>query len=187
MKKEDLIQLRMFQLILLNVLMSVYLVIIFLLSASGMKQSSFFLLLAGFMFFEGGMVVLKQVPSVYFLSKKMRRLIEYEKGKMGEEWRKQQRYQGVSQLLLGAIFLLNAFVAFDTNIKMAFSQSVPIMIIIYLFAIFLFNIIHAIRVRKVDQRPVSEWEGHTKRMIKINLMVFLIVTFTSCLIGFLLI
>ncbi|WP_100403235.1 hypothetical protein [Bacillus sp. FJAT-42315] len=187
MKKEDLIQLRMFQLILLNVLMSVYLVILFLFGTSGMKQSTFFLLLAGFMFFEGGVVVLKRVPSLYFVSKKMRRLIEYEKGKMGEEWRKQQRYQGVSQLLIGCLFLLNAFLTFGTDIKMAFSQSVPIMIIIYLFAIFFFNIMHAIQVRKVDQRPVSKWEGHTKRMIKVNLIVLSIVVFTSFLIGFLLI
>ncbi|OZI12242.1 hypothetical protein CEW92_07120 [Bacillaceae bacterium SAS-127] len=113
-------------------------------------------------------------------------MIEYEKRKMGEEWRKQQRYQGISQLLLGAIFLLNAFLTFGTDIKMAFSQSVPIMIIIYLFAIFFFNIMHAIRVRKVDQSPVSEWEGHTKRMIKVNLIVLSIAVFTSCLIGFLL-
>ncbi|PAQ13946.1 hypothetical protein CD798_13175 [Bacillaceae bacterium SAOS 7] len=187
MKKEDLIQLRTHQFMVLNITMAVFFLVIFFMSVAGVEKAIFFLLIACVMFFQAGFIYFKKGLSMYFFSAKMRKLMDYEKEKLGSEWSKQYRLHLTLQLLLGIMFLLYTFAYWGTNEEMEFRQHLLSTILIYVCTSIFVNISHFFQVRKIDCSSNRELQGYTSRMIKACGIIFLISTFTSFLIGFLLI
>ncbi|WP_203362083.1 hypothetical protein [Bacillus sp. REN10] len=184
MKTDELLRLRTHQFLIFNISISGFFLVIFFMSTADVKQAVFFLLVACILFFQAGFISLKKSPSFYFLSTKMRRLMEYEKGKLESEWGKQHRLQLTLQLLLGLVFLLYAFTFWGTDVKVGFDGSLLSTVSTYLSISLLINISLFFQTRKIDISSNNTRKGYTNHMIKVCGLACLISTCLSFAIFF---
>ncbi|SFA70822.1 MULTISPECIES: hypothetical protein [unclassified Bacillus (in: firmicutes)] len=181
MNEERLKMLRKKHLIQMNMMALIGFGIFMLLLYNGITTRAMWISLILLTVFQLLFIVIKDMPIITLFSKDWRELQDYEKTKLGGEWKKQKKMHITSQMLLIVIGVFNAMVAGPNN-KMLLEGNYAHLFYIFLFIILLLliNVSTVIHNRKLDKN--ENLEGYTKNMFKFSIItaiIFIIIVFTG--------
>ncbi|KOO50822.1 hypothetical protein [Priestia koreensis] len=181
MTQPQLLKLRKFQFLFMNAIIAVLFLLLFSLIHIGIGMRNFFILMSLLMIAQTMLLLFDKRPLIYRLSKNMAKLLEYEKEKLGNEWRKQQKSQIIASVMVAIMFMMNANLMDNRQLFTGFGD-VWEYILFFVFMLGIVNIPLYYHVKKVDRQSTEELQGYTKSMYISSLVTAIICFFTVALI-----
>ncbi|MBM7588069.1 MFS family permease [Bacillus pakistanensis] len=173
MGKNELLQLRKHQFLLMNSLMAVGFVL-FLLAVYWEASRKTFLLGIVVIFLMQSIAAAKNgTPLVTVFSKKMKKLIEYEHEKLGAEAKARMKMLVVFQSIMALLFFFQ-WLLVPGNEPFIHSINPLYFIGLYLFMLMILNIGLVIEQRKIDRKSDEELKGYTKQIMLYSIIIGLV-------------
>ncbi|MEI5909360.1 hypothetical protein WAK64_20180 [Bacillus spongiae] len=178
MDRHELRELRKYQYFMLNSSYLIGLGILFGTVYLGSSLKVLFIIALFFSLFQLVFFLYKKEPFTFF-SKKQKRILEYEKEKLGaEEWKKQQRVQFISIIVLILVLAYNANTL--TEFDWIWLQETDFFVFITVTSLLLgilLNLTTMIRNRKLDRMDQYSLKGFTVNQLVIAVAIAMMFSF----------
>ncbi|WP_064093402.1 hypothetical protein [Rossellomorea aquimaris] len=181
MEKKELGQLRKFQFIILNIFFLCALPLLFLYFHLQLPQRYFYLIVAFILILSVVIEMKLKYPLITSFSTKMKRLSQYEKDKMGNEWQIQMKFVNVTRVILVCIFLFLTWITPKSLIISFGLDWASVFILIFGILIFI-NLGLYLNNRKIDKKSTGELKGFSRNSMIISIIIgifFAVITIIS--------
>ena len=161
MEKNELKQMRTRQLLAVNGLLLVFITLYFLLIYNIPITFSHLFWVLGAVILTQSILGLAKLHSTKSLVPVFEKVAEYEKQKMGAEWKKQRRMGYIWNLIVGGFMFLQSYWYQDSTI-VNFQPDIGFMLVFALFVAGLINVSLILHIKKVDHsHSQQDLQGYT--------------------------